>query len=69
MSKTMVLYFLSVLVMWLPAYVQVRHTTTGGGLVERAITASMLAIVWPLAVPAVELTRRFARRDAVSSTH
>ena len=60
MSKTMWMYFASVLVMWIPAALAVRQTLRGH-LGEQLLGGLLMAVVWPLAMPALSWTS--LRRD------
>lgn len=55
MSRTMVLYFASVLVMWVPAAFAVRRALRGD-LAEQLVGGLLMAVVWPLAMPALSWT-------------
>ena len=68
MSKTMVLYLLSVLLMWLPASLAIRRSAPDGARSERVIGAALLAVVWPLALPALSLSRVVAARSQTVSS-
>jgi hypothetical protein len=63
MSRTMVLYFASVLVMWIPAAFAVRRGLRGD-LAEQLLGGLLVAVVWPLAMPALSWTTLNRRTDA-----
>ncbi len=63
MSRTMILYFASVLVMWVPAVLAVRHALRSN-LTEQLVGGLLMAVVWPLAVPALSWTTLSRRTDA-----
>jgi hypothetical protein len=50
----MVLYFLSVIVVWVPATIAVRRLT--GTFAERLIGGLLVATVWPLSLPVLSLS-------------
>lgn len=62
MSRTMVLYFASVLVMWVPAMLAVRKALRGN-LTEQLLGGLLMAVVWPLAMPALSWTTLNRRTD------
>ena len=59
MSRTMVLYFASVLVIWVPSTLAVRKVIRGR-LAEQLLAGLLMAVIWPLAMPALSWT---AMRD------
>jgi hypothetical protein len=63
MSRTMIVYFVSVLVMWLPAAFACRRALRGN-LAEQLVGGLLVAVVWPLAMPALSWTTLRGRIDA-----
>jgi hypothetical protein len=63
MSRTMWVYFASVLVMWIPAALAVRRGLDGR-LSEHVLCGLLMAVVWPIAVPALSWTALKGRSDA-----
>ena len=62
MSRTMVVYFVTVLVMWIPAAIAVRKGLRGN-LAEQLVGGLLMAVVWPLAMPALSWTTLNRRTD------
>lgn len=62
MSRTMVVYFATVLVMWIPAAIAVRKALRGN-LAEQLVGGLLMAVVWPLAMPALSWTTLNRRAD------
>jgi hypothetical protein len=62
MSRTMIVYFASVLVMWIPAAYAVRRALRGN-LAEQLVGGLLIAVVWPLAMPALSWSTLNRRID------
>jgi hypothetical protein len=62
MSRTMIVYFASVLVMWIPAAYAVRRALRGN-LAEQLVGGLLMAVVWPLAMPALSWSTLNRRID------
>jgi hypothetical protein len=61
MSRTMVVYFACVLVMWVPAALAVRSVLRGG-VTEQLVGGLLVATVWPVSIPALSWTTLSGRR-------
>ena len=62
MSHTMVVYFAVALVSWIPAAVAFRRKLRGN-LAEQIVGGLLMAVVWPLAMPALSWTTLNRRID------
>ena len=61
MSRTMVVYFACVLVMWVPAAFAVRSVLRGD-VTEQLVGGLLVATVWPVSIPALSWTTLSGRR-------
>jgi hypothetical protein len=55
MSRTMIVYFVSVLVMWVPAAVVLRRAARGSRT-EQILGGLLMAVIWPLSMPVLSWT-------------